>query len=845
MHDRDHAFSVQDRLVRDAIPLVSEFIDFPRLGNLIRAKFWMIVAIACVVFLAAVAYVLRAPKVYGSRAVLQVSQEPQKIVNKIEDVSEDKPDSADYLNTVVEGFTSRKLMLRVVRSLGLERDPNFVPPKKDGSPYNDIELVDLMSAKLKVSLRRNTRLIDVNTFDEDPEMARKLAATFVDGFLHETYEQRRSAARVAHQFLREESRQLKAQLEEAERKLQAYKESNKAVSLEERQDIIVEQLREINKKATEAKSTRLRLEADLEQIKRIDPSDTQQLLQIESVAQLPQVALIRERLLKAKNDLAAIAKRNLPMHPRFLTAQTRIVDLNASLKETLSKAGNMVAKQYDAAVQTEAKLQKSLKEQEQKALELSRIAIPYNVLLRDIESDRALYESVTLRLKETYITEAIDSAPFRVIEEPMAATSPSKPRKKFILALALVLGVVMGIGTVIGLDLIDSSLRTVDEAESYLGLPALASVPERRDTTLLGHLKTAQRHPILLFDAPASAAAEAFRSLRTSISLLGKASEFRNFLFTSALPTLLGHLKTAQRHPVLLFDAPASAEAEAFRSLRTSISLLGKASEFRNFLFTSALPTLLGHLKTAQRHPVLLFDAPASAEAEAFRSLRTSISLLGKASELRSFLFTSALPSEGKTFVALNFAASFAEQGLETVIIDADLREPRLAQALLTEAENPGLTDLLSGQIGVNEAVKATRHENLRVLPAGRRVPNPAKLLSNREFDRVVESLLQEFDRVVIDTPPVNAVSDSLLLAASAHATCLVVRAGKTPKKAIRRSIQQLHVAEARLAGFVFNRLPIHGRSAGYYYYYYGERYATAGDSLGWKRTADSQIAKR
>ena len=791
MHDRDHAFSVQDRLVRDATPLVSEFIDFPRLGNLIRAKFWMIVAIACVVFLAAVAYVLRAPKVYGSRAVLQVSQEPQKVVNKIEDVSEDKPDSADYLNTVVEGFTSRKLMLRVVRSLGLERDPNFVPPKKDGSPYNDIELVDLMSAKLKVSLRRNTRLIDVNTFDEDPEMARKLAATFVEGFLHETYEQRRSAARIAHQFLREESRQLKAQLEEAERKLQAYKESNKAVSLEERQDIIVEQLREINKKATEAKSTRLRLEADLEQIKRIDPSDTQQLLQIESVAQLPQVALIRERLLKAKNDLAAIAKRNLPMHPRFLTAQTRIADLNASLKETLSKAGNMVAKQYDAAVQTEAKLQKSLKEQEQKALELSRIAIPYNVLLRDIESDRALYESVTLRLKETYITEEIDNAPFRVIEEPMAATSPSKPRKKFILALALVLGVVMGIATVIGLDLIDSSLRTVDEAESYLGLPALASVPERRDTTLLGHLKTAQRHPILLFDAPASAAAEAFRSLRTSISLLGKASELRSFLFTSALTTLLGHLKTAQRHPVLLFDAPASAEAEAFRSLRASISLLGKASE------------------------------------------------------LRSFLFTSALPSEGKTFVALNFAASFAEQGLETVIIDADLREPRLDQALLTEAENPGLTDLLSGQIGVNEAVKATRHENLSVLPAGRRVPNPAKLLSNREFDRVVESLLQEFDRVVIDTPPVNAVSDSLLLAASAHATCLVVHAGRTPKKAIRRSIQQLHVAEARLAGFVFNRLPIHGRSAGYYYYYYGERYVTAGDSRGRKKTADSQIAKR
>ena len=207
-------------------------------------------------------------------------------------------------------------------------------------------------------------------------------------------------------FLREEARQLKTQLEDAERKLQAYKESNNTVSLEERQDIIVEQLREINTKATEAKRIRLRLEADLDQIRRIDPKDSEQLLQVESVNSFPQVALIRERLLKAENDLAAIGKRNLPMHPRFITAQTRIANLKATLKETLSKAGNMLAKEYESARAAEAKLQKSLKEQEQKAMELNRIAIPYNVLQRDVESDRALFESVTLRLKETYITRA-------------------------------------------------------------------------------------------------------------------------------------------------------------------------------------------------------------------------------------------------------------------------------------------------------------------------------------------------------------------------------------------------------------------------------------------------------
>jgi polysaccharide biosynthesis transport protein len=719
MQHRDDSSSAHDRMAGGSAPL-NEFIDLPRLANLIRAKLWIIATIASLIFLAAVVYVLRAPKIYESRAVLQVSQEAAK-VTKIEDVSGEKPESGDYLNTVVEGFTSRKLMLRVIRALGLENDPTFAPPTKDGSRYTDLELADMMAGKLAVTLRRNTRVINVTTFDEDPEMARKLAATFVQEFLHETYEQRRSAARVAHQFLREESRQLKAQLEEAERRLQAYKESNKTVSLEERQDIIVEQLRESNTKATQAKSARLQLEADLEQIKSIDPSDTEQLLQIQSVAQLPQVSSIRERLLKAENDLAAIAKRNLPMHPRFVTAQTRIANLKATLRQTLSKAGDMVAKQYDAAREAEAKLQKSLNEQEQKAMDLNRLAIPYNVLQRDVESDRALYESVTLRLKETYITEGIDNPPFRVIEEPLVASSPSKPRKKFILALALVLGVVVGIGAVAGRDAVDGSLRTVDEAESYLQLPALTSIPERRDAALRG---------------------------------------------------------SSQK---------------------------------------------------SDDYSLVLVDSPVSPEAEAFRTLRTSISLLGKESDFRSFLFTSALPSEGKTFVALNFALSLAQQGLETVIIDADLREPRIETALRSQGASTGLTDLLSGQVDLNDVVRATQHDNLIVLPAGRRAPDAGKLLGNRQFENIVESLLREFDRVVIDSPPVNAVSDALLVAASAHATCLVVRAGKTPKRAIRRAINQLHVAHASLAGFVFNRLPIQGRSAGYYYYYYGERYATAG----------------
>jgi uncharacterized protein involved in exopolysaccharide biosynthesis len=221
MHHSDDTLSFQERFARGT-QLAGEFIDFQRLANLLRAKAWLIALVTCAIFAAALVYVLRTPKIYESRAVIQVSQESQKVL-KIDNVSEEKPDSTDYLNTVVNAFTSRKLMLRVINAMGLEDDPTFAPPKKDGSPYNEIELANLMSRKVAISLRRNTRLVDVTAYDENPEMAQKLAITVVKEFLRETFEQRRTAARTANDFLREEARDLKGRLEDAERKLQTYK----------------------------------------------------------------------------------------------------------------------------------------------------------------------------------------------------------------------------------------------------------------------------------------------------------------------------------------------------------------------------------------------------------------------------------------------------------------------------------------------------------------------------------------------------------------------------------------------------------------------------------------------
>jgi succinoglycan biosynthesis transport protein ExoP len=760
MHQSEQNFSVQGNPGQWMPQFAGDFIDFRRLANLLRAKAWLIALIAGIIFVAALTYVAWAPKIYQSRAVIRVRQEPQKVVN-IAELSEEKPQTNDYLNTVVQAFTSRNLMLQVIRTTGLDKDPTFAPPKKDGSLYTEIELADRLSTMVTVSLRRGTRLVDLKVFNQNPRTAQMLAVTFVKEFLRETFEQQRALSGIANEFLQDEVNQLQAKLEQAERKLQAYKEENKAVSLEERQNIIVEKLRELNSAATEAKNSRLRLEADLAQVKRVGSANVEGLLRIASVSKIPQVALIREQLLTAENRFAAMKKSYLPQHPKYIAAQTAIANFKEALSDALSKAGDTLAREYEAAREAEDKIAQSLQEQEQRAMELNKIAIPYNVLQRDVASDRALFESVTLRLKETHITGGVDSSPFRVIEEPLIASYPSKPRKKLILALAVVLGLTLGAGTVVGLDAVDSSLRTVDEAESYLELPALASIPKRGTE---------------LIDAAKKMVSE------------------RNFGAASVAGLSDRLLRKIPVRPVNGID-PAKA---------------GKEKD--------------------EIHPLVLVEDPGSEQAEAFRTLRASISLLGKESEYRSFLFTSAIPSEGKTFASLNFASSLAQQRLKTVIIDADLRKPRLKQDLLDEpGDMPGLTDLLSGQIPLNDALRPTKHDNLVLLPAGFRALDPAELLDNKQFGCILEQLLCDFDRVVIDSPPVNAVSDALLIAAFVHATCLVIRAGKTPKNATRRTLHQLKKARANVAGFIFNRLPVKGASAGYYYYHYGDRYAKNG----------------
>jgi succinoglycan biosynthesis transport protein ExoP len=440
-------------------------------------------------------------------------------------------------------------------------------------------------------------------------------------------------------------------------------------------------------------------------------------LQIPSVLAIPQVADLQTQITSANGDLRQLLRTDLAalkkpqLHPKYIRAQASIEELNGTLKATLQNAGKILSARYRAAKDTEDKLTAAFHEKEQAALDLNRIGIPYNVLQREVESDRAMYDSLMTRVRETTISAEIKTSPFRVVQEPMVGTIPVRPEKMKMMLVALVFSLVFSGVVLIAFDTMDSTLRSVDQAEEFLGLPALGAIPEEKP-------------------------------------------------------------------------------------------------------------------RKGARLPLVVVDNPTSRQAEAFRFIRASISLLGPESSRRVLLLTSAVSDEGKSFCVMNTAAAFAVEGLRTVAVEADLRRPTFHKAMagLSNRKMPGLSDYLAGNQPLDAVIRQSPVENLSFIFAGQSARNPAELLSGKSFNRLIQSLLERFDRVVCDCPPINAVSDTLTLIGAVQYVCLVVRPGKTPKRAIARARDLIEKAGGKIAGLFLNRVNFKV-GAGHSYYYYGEKY--------------------
>jgi capsular exopolysaccharide synthesis family protein len=218
----------------------------------------------------------------------------------------------------------------------------------------------------------------------------------------------------------------------------------------------------------------------------------------------------------------------------------------------------------------------------------------------------------------------------------------------------------------------------------------------------------------------------------------------------------------------------------------------------------------------------LVSDAPAATFGEAFRTLRTNVKLSIATDGARTVLVTSACPGDGKTLVASNLAVVLAMTDQKVILIDADLRRPRLHKVFNYPSE-PGLSDLLVGDAQSTE-IRTTSVPGLHLLTCGSLPPNPSELLDSRRFRHLIEKLGRKYDWIIIDSPPVLPVTDAIILGETAAAVVLVVAAEQTPMYSARAALEQLENARAHVIGAVLNRADLK-RRAYYYERYYRHEY--------------------
>ena len=760
--------------------------DPRRLWHTVLEKIWILVLCTLAGLFIAIGYIAKTPKIYQGRVVLQVDVAESSVVG-----NEDMPNrvrsmflaSQEAMRTIEQNLVNRNLLARVIRSENLAEDGGAalfggkIQPKKtkpsvtatggEREPaFTPIEeaLAGGLATMVKPVIRRGTRLIDLYVVNRNPELSQRLAEAVGREYIRASIEQRAAGTQETLRFLLEEEERLKAKLQKSEAAVAEYKAKTPdalqlgggtastgsqtgAGASAGRGGLVEDRLQELSMKLAAAKSDRLRLEGELAHIE-VARDNVDALLAVPGIANAPTVAERRRELAQMQTSVATLSQRYKERHPKMMAAKAALVEAQEALKRAALEQPSVLKNVLEQAKVAETNLEAAKAEQEKAAVALNKAAIGYQELARQAETDRALYESVLRQIKSTDLTKGVKTNPVSVVERASVPTAPISPNPTRSIALGLLGGIAAGLGIIFGLNALDRSIKTVDQAETTVGLPVLAAVPE----------------------------------------------------------------VTAEKNP----------EQKAAKDESKAGTITYR----------------------------LVAEAPEGPAAEAFRNLRAALSLLGPEEERRIFLFTSALPSEGKSFTSANYALSLAQQGHRVLLIDGDLRRPSLHKIFLrvsdgsSATERPGIVDYLVGDVSLADAARTVEAKDvdvigttpqedrmvtatggqLSVLAGGRRAPNPAELLSGHSFKELVDEAGRQYDRVVIDSAPVLAVSDTLLMTGFVQSVCLVVRARSTARNAVQRALQLLSGTGARPAGVILNRLP-RERGTGYYYYYASHGY--------------------
>ncbi|WP_241019029.1 polysaccharide biosynthesis tyrosine autokinase [Paraburkholderia sp. Tr-20389] len=398
-------------------------------------------------------------------------------------------------------------------------------------------------------------------------------------------------------------------------------------------------------------------------------------------------------------------------------------------------------------------------------------------LQRDAKVAEEIYVALLNKIQELSITRAGTIGNVHIIDEALLPSSPVRPKSALIISAGTVLGIIGGV-------LFAFCRRTF-----FTGVADPEFVERRFNMPIFGSI---------------SFSPEQARSDRLAMNN------------SRALHAKGAHTSTAV--------APATGIARLMRPRTATPAAVPRGTQ-----------TIVPPAQAPVR-PLLVKTHPFDTSVEGLRGLRATLQFGLVDAPNRVVAFTSPAPSDGKSFLCANLAALLAETGKRVLLIDADLRRGRLAQ-YLGRSPNGGLTELLTDQVDLEVAARATGVKGLHFIAAGAYPPNPSEILTSHRFAEILARFEQEFDLVIVDTPPLLAVADAAIIANIAGSTVLVMRAGAHTERNINESLKKLRRARARLIGGVMNAVPLKsGGRYGTYDYAYAYTY-TAGDPTGGETT--------
>lgn len=673
--------------------------------DVVLDKAWIIILILAASAGGGYYYLKTAPVLYSSEASLIVEFSGPVLFGD-ERTQEMRYSHLDKLNTLAHTIGRREVLDAVVSRLELTNDPHLLGIFTNGLSTN--AAAAYLRGHVRSGLRSRTRFIDVSFVNSDPRFAQRVTQTLVEEFVAWDIRRDSGSGVKKGELLTESTGDLKVALREAQQAAQNFLQTN-SLSIGEN-DTVSAELTSLSQQLSVERSKQLTLDTDWKMIQQYS-NDVARLLSVQSIIADPRVSSLRETALQKRAEIGTLRERYRDKHPKMKAAVQELSGLNLETENAVLMAPATVQTKLLTSTAQEQRLLAAFSDQERRVSAIQQKRIVYEALRDEAESIRSTYTKLLAAQQQSAVERNAESRSVDIYESATLPHIPTSPRKNMVVLFSLVIGAGLSVLLIFVVQLLDNTVKSIDEAERMFGIPVLGAVP---------------------------------------------------------------------KNPLIKDDK--------------------------------------GRLAVA--------NAPNSSCAEAFRTLRASVALLGREAERKIILFTSAVPSEGKTFCSVNFSIANAKQGKKTLIMDFDLRRPSVGDTFGIDRETPGVTDVLLGKKTFKEVSLKTDFENLTLIPAGSIVPNPSELISGRHVKKLINDACEEYDQVIIDNAPITAVSDTLMILEYVQTVCVVTRAAKTSYRLIWRALELIRRSGKSPSGLILNFVS-EKRRAGYYYYnsdnkYYG-----------------------